>query len=92
VLDIEDRSEVTVVRFRHGKVNALDLELLKAITAAVRGVDDDRAVVLTGTGGAFSAGVDLRRIVDGGPAPTSGSSCLPCPRPSWLSSIIPGRW
>ena len=34
MLDIEDRSEVTVVRFRHGKVNALDLELLKAITAA----------------------------------------------------------
>jgi enoyl-CoA hydratase len=68
VLDIEDRSEVTVVRLRHGKVNALDLELLEAITAAVRGVDDDRAVVLTGAGGAFSAGVDLRRIVDGGPA------------------------
>jgi enoyl-CoA hydratase len=68
VLDIEDHSGVTVVRFRHGKVNALDLELLKAITAAVREVDDDRAMVLTGAGGSFCAGVDLKRIVDGGPA------------------------
>jgi enoyl-CoA hydratase len=56
VLDIEDHSGVTVVRFRHGKVNALDLELLKAITAAVREVDDDRAMVLTGAGGSFCAG------------------------------------
>lgn len=68
MLDIEDRSGVTVVRFRHGKVNALDLELLRAITAAVRGADEDRAIVLTGTGTAFCAGVDLRRIIDGGPA------------------------
>lgn len=68
MLDIEDRSGVTVMRLRHGKVNALDLELLRAITAAVRGVDENRAMVLTGTGRAFSAGADLRRIIDGGPA------------------------
>ena len=34
MLDVEQRSGVAVVRLRHGKVNALDLELLQAITAA----------------------------------------------------------
>jgi enoyl-CoA hydratase len=68
MLDAEQRSGVTVLRLRHGKVNALDLELLVAITAALREVDGPAAVVLTGTGSAFSAGVDLHRIVAGGPS------------------------
>ena len=68
MLDLEERADVTIVRLRHGKVNALDLELLLAITEAMRAVDQARAVVITGTGPAFSAGVDLQRIVDGGPS------------------------
>ena len=68
MLDLEERADVTIVRLRHGKVNALDLELLLAITEAMRSVDGARAVVITGTGQAFSAGVDLQRIVDGGPS------------------------
>jgi enoyl-CoA hydratase len=64
----ERDGEVLVVRMEHGKVNALDLELLEAIAAsfeelAVQGVGP---VVLTGTGSAFSAGVDLKRVVEGG--------------------------
>ena len=42
----------------------MDAELLHALTDAVTA--SDRALVLTGTGSAFSAGVDLRRILDGG--------------------------
>jgi enoyl-CoA hydratase len=68
MLDVEERSGVAVVRLRHGKVNALDLELLQAITAAMRDVQESAAVVITGTGTAFSAGVDLQRIVAGGPS------------------------
>lgn len=68
MLDIEERAGVAVVRLRHGKVNALDTELLTAITAAMREIDPAGAIVLTGTGPAFSAGVDLHRIVDGGPS------------------------
>ena len=68
MLDLEERADVTIVRLRHGKVNALDLELLLAITETMRAVDQARAVVITGTGQAFSAGVDLQRIVDGGPS------------------------
>jgi enoyl-CoA hydratase len=48
-------------------VNALDLELLQAITAAMLDADRDGAVVITGAGPAFSAGVDLHWIVAGGP-------------------------
>ena len=66
MLETEDRSGVTVLRLQHGKVNALDTELLRAITAAMRDLDPASAVVITGHGSAFSAGVALKRIVDGG--------------------------
>jgi enoyl-CoA hydratase len=66
MLDVEQRAGVTVVRLRHGKVSALDLELVRALTAVMRDLDGNGAVVITGTGSAFSAGVDLNRIVAGG--------------------------
>ncbi len=65
MLNVEHRSAVTIVQLRHGKVNALDLELLEAFTAAVHAAAGG-AVVITGTGSVFSAGVDLQRIVAGG--------------------------
>ncbi len=68
MLNIEERGEIAIMRLQHGKVNALDLELLLAITEAMRAVDQARAVVITGSGSAFSAGVDLHRIVAGGPS------------------------
>jgi len=64
MLVTEDRDDVAVLRIEHGRVGALDVELLNALTEAVSG--SDRALVITGTGSAFSAGVDLRRILDGG--------------------------
>ena len=64
MLTVDEDGAVAVLRIEHGRVNALDLELLEALTAAVTG--SDRALVITGTGSAFSAGVDLRRILDGG--------------------------
>lgn len=67
MLDIEHRPGVSVLRLQHGKVNALDLELLQALSTALGAVDEDAAVVITGTGTAFSAGVDLPRVVTGGP-------------------------
>jgi enoyl-CoA hydratase len=67
MLEVGQRSGVTVLRMCHGKVSALDLELLQAITTALGEVPEAAPVVITGTGSAFSAGVDLRRIVAGGP-------------------------
>jgi enoyl-CoA hydratase/carnithine racemase len=54
----------TVVRFDQAPVNALDLDLLDSIIASMRNVEGP--VVITGAGRCFSAGVDLRAIVDGG--------------------------
>jgi enoyl-CoA hydratase len=55
---------VTIVRFDHPPVNAVDLDLLDLINATMRNVEGP--VVFTGAGRCFSAGVDLRALVDGG--------------------------
>jgi enoyl-CoA hydratase len=64
MLIIEDRDDVTVLRIEHGRVGAIDVALLNALTDAVTA--RDRALVITGSGSSFSAGVDLRRILEGG--------------------------
>jgi enoyl-CoA hydratase len=59
-----------VLRLARGKANAMDLELLLALDEAIVEAERrrDRCVVLTGTGGIFSAGVELFRVVEGGRA------------------------
>jgi enoyl-CoA hydratase len=66
MLDLEERDQITIVRLAHGKVNALDLELLQEIAETFGRLERGRAVVFTGTGRSFSGGVDLKRILDGG--------------------------
>lgn len=59
---------ILTLRLAHGKASAVDLELIEALARelAEAEVSEARAVVLTGTGSIFSAGVDLFRLVDGG--------------------------
>ncbi len=54
-----------VLRLRHGKANAIDVELFEALIAALETAAGDgcRALVVTGSGSIFSAGVDLRRVL-----------------------------
>src|SRR5262245_29296323 len=60
---------ILTLRLAHKKASALDIELLDALLAELDGAGDDvRAVVLTGTGAIFCAGVDLFRLTEGGPA------------------------
>ena len=59
---------VQVLTVSSGRVNAQDVELLEELTRAVgelRG-SGAGALVVTGAGRAFSAGVDLNRVVQGG--------------------------
>lgn len=62
------RGPTTILRLDHGKANAMDMELVLALDETLQEVDrsDARAVILTGTGTIFSAGLDLLRIADEG--------------------------
>ena len=55
---------VSVVRLDRPPVNALDLDLVDDVVATVNSLEGP--VVVTGAGKCFSAGVDLRAVVDGG--------------------------
>jgi len=58
---------ILTLRLAHGKVNALDVELLEALASEFEGpAREARAVVLTGTGSIFSAGLDLFRATKEG--------------------------
>ena len=62
----EEHDGIAVLRIEHGKANILDMELCSAIVEAFDDANEARAVVLTGTGTIFSAGVDLFRVLEGG--------------------------
>lgn len=69
MIHTEHDGPVTTLRLEHGKASAFDLELCLAIAAAVSAAeerDETRAVILTGTGSIFSAGVDLVRVAKEG--------------------------
>jgi enoyl-CoA hydratase len=68
VINREDSGSVAVLRMAHGKVSALDVSfcdaLVSELTDLARG--PAKALVLTGTGSSFSAGVDLFQVLNGG--------------------------
>lgn len=65
MLQIEKRGGVTILRMEHGKVNAIDVEILMQLTEELENLKQSTlsALVLTGSGKVFSAGVDLRRVL-----------------------------
>lgn len=66
MIDVTEDDGVAVLTLHHGPVNALDLELLSAVPETLAAVAEARAVVVVGSGRCFSAGVDLKRIAEGG--------------------------
>lgn len=69
MFDIHSHHGVRIIEMRRSPANVLDTELCRALAGALAeggdgaGVD---AVVLTGSGRVFSAGVDLFRVLEGG--------------------------
>jgi enoyl-CoA hydratase len=57
---------ILTLRLAHGRASAMDVELLEALLAELEAAARARALVLTGTGSIFSAGVDLFRLTEGG--------------------------
>jgi enoyl-CoA hydratase/carnithine racemase len=66
VIEVAEQDGVALLRMADGKANAMSLELCQALTARFKDATDAPAVVVTGTGRIFSAGVDLIRLLDGG--------------------------
>jgi enoyl-CoA hydratase/carnithine racemase len=68
VIEIHTVEAVQVLTISAGRVNALDVQLLEELTYAVGELQSSGAdaLVVTGAGRAFSAGVDLNRVVEGG--------------------------
>ena len=66
MIEASERDGVALLRLSDGKANAMSLDFCEALTARFAAVSSARAVVLTGTGAIFSAGVDLVRLLEGG--------------------------
>ncbi len=64
----EDRESTAVLRFAYGKVSALDADFCDALVREIDTIEASAAtaLVLTGTGMSFSAGVDLFAFLKGG--------------------------
>lgn len=68
MLEIDRHGEIAILHMKHGPANAMDLEFVRAIGDAFKELEasDCAAVVMTGQGKIFSAGVDLPRLLAGG--------------------------
>jgi enoyl-CoA hydratase/carnithine racemase len=70
MIEIQDWGRVRVLTLSSGTVHALDVDLLGELRQAVDAAHDGgpQALVLTGAGAVFCAGVDLGRVLEGGTA------------------------
>jgi enoyl-CoA hydratase len=69
LIDISEEGQVTVLTLKYGKSNAQDIEFCRGIVQVFESLrqSETRAVILTGQGSIFSAGVDLLRLTKDGP-------------------------
>jgi enoyl-CoA hydratase len=68
MFDISHQGHVTILRMVHGKANTLSLEFCATLSQHIQTfrASPAHALVITGSGQIFSAGVDLLRLSDGG--------------------------
>ena len=68
LISVAQRADVAILTMAHGKANLFDLEFCDAVAGALAecAASPAKAAVITAGGSIFSAGVDLRRLVDGG--------------------------
>ncbi|PWT91969.1 MAG: enoyl-CoA hydratase/isomerase family protein [Acidobacteria bacterium] len=68
MLQFEVQNAVALLRLEHGKANTIDIELFTELERKLSELERSpiKAIVLTGSGNTFSAGVDLFRVVEEG--------------------------
>lgn len=64
VIETTRHGNVALLRLRGGKANAMNERLLEALYATFEEVDDADALVITGDGSAFSAGLALPELIE----------------------------
>ena len=64
IMRIERHGSVALLRLESGKVNAIGPAFVAALNQLLDGLGDANAAVITGQGGAFSAGLDLPGLID----------------------------
>jgi len=75
LLEATEGGVLTLTLNRPERRNALDVALITALSARLAAAGEDRAVrcvVLTGAGGAFCAGADLKEVMTGAQDPDAG--------------------
>ena len=70
MIEVSHQDSIAILRMANGKANAMSLEFCELLSVRFEelATSSAHAIVITGTGKIFSAGVDLVRLLDGGPA------------------------
>ena len=70
MIDIKTNAGIAVLTMTHGKANTLDTEFCETLAARIAelGKSDAKAIIVTGQGKMFSAGVNLITLSEGGAA------------------------
>ena len=68
MFEVTQQGEVAVLRMSHGKANTIDVEFCQSIGERLEEIKNSssKALVLTGEGNIFSAGLDLVRVLEEG--------------------------
>ena len=68
MIKLDNRKSIAILSFDHGKVNTIDIELFTEFIKQLDNLEKSecKAIVLTGAGPCFSAGVDLFRLLKDG--------------------------
>ena len=69
MIELKTENGIAIITIKHGKANALDIALCEGLAKCFDELraSDARAIVMTGQGKMFSAGVDLLQVSSGGP-------------------------
>ncbi len=68
MFEIHPKGDVSVLKLNYGKANTFDVDSCRSLTVMLGKAEasSSKAFVITGEGSIFSAGVDLKKLSDGG--------------------------
>ena len=73
MIELDHQQQIAIIKLNHPPANAIDAALLATLDESVKQQtdNDSKAIILTGQGSIFSAGVDLVQLLKGGQDYTS---------------------